>query len=64
MDVRNAGSLQSIIVYRERSVLMEDIEHLLKMLLDDQVQRRTLSQVIISAEVTSLEEKTEGCRSP
>jgi hypothetical protein len=61
MDVRNAGSLQSIIVYTERSVLMEDIEHLLKMWLDDQVQRRILSQAIISAEVTSLEEKTEGC---
>jgi hypothetical protein len=46
----------------KRSVLMEEIEHLLKIWLDDQAQRHiSVCQVIISAKIKSLEEKKEGC---
>jgi hypothetical protein len=38
--VKNAGSLQSIMVNQIWSVLIEEMEHLLKIWLDDQTQRR------------------------
>jgi hypothetical protein len=37
---KSAGSLQSVMVNQKRSVLIEEMEHLLKIWLDDQVQRR------------------------
>jgi hypothetical protein len=56
--VKSAGSLESIMVNPKRSVLIEEIEHLLVIWLDDPGQRRILvSQAIISAKVKSLEEK-------
>jgi hypothetical protein len=63
-NVKSVGSLQSIMMNLKRSVLIEEMEDLLKIRLDDKAQRRILvSQAIISAEDKSLEEKKEGCSS-
>jgi hypothetical protein len=52
--VKSAGSLQSI-MNPKQTVLIGEMEHLLKIWLDDQAQRHiSVSQTIISAKVKSL----------
>jgi DNA-binding MarR family transcriptional regulator len=56
--VKSAGSLRSIMVNAKQRVMIEEMEHLLKIWLDDQAQRHiSVSKAIISAKVKSLEEK-------
>jgi hypothetical protein len=53
--VKSAGSLNSIMVSPKRSVVTEEVEHLLKIWLDDQVHRCIpVSQAIISAKAKRL----------
>jgi hypothetical protein len=52
--VKSAGSLKSIMVNPKRSVVTEEMEHLLKIWLDDQAQRSIpVSEAIISAKPKS-----------
>jgi IS30 family transposase len=52
---KRAGTLKSIMVNQKRSVVIEEMKHLLKIWLDVQAQRRiTASQAIISDKAKSL----------
>jgi hypothetical protein len=53
--VKSAGSFKSVMVNPKHGVLIEEIEHLLKIWLDDQAQKRIpVSQAIISIKAKSL----------
>jgi hypothetical protein len=53
--VKSAGTLQSAMANTKRCVLIEEMEHLLKIWLDYQAQKRILvSQAIISTEAKNL----------
>jgi hypothetical protein len=53
--VKSAGSLKSLMMNPKRSVVTEEMEHLLKIWLDDQAQRRIpVSQAIITTKAKSL----------
>jgi DNA-binding MarR family transcriptional regulator len=52
---KSAGTLESIMVNQKRSVVIEEMKHLLKIWLNVQAQRRiTVSQAIISDKAKSL----------
>jgi hypothetical protein len=55
-QVKSAGTIQAILVNPKRSVVTQQMEHLLRIWLDDQAYRcRPVSQATTSANAKSLE---------